>query len=123
MTAEVEGGHWRFDVRNTGATMDAATLAAFGDAAAPEHASRDPFSRMRSGLRFAAQVRSVRRCKQQSALLHLARGTCAGALGRPRVPCFATAGTSTAAPTCSRAAWFRHPSAAHTLRSNRTKRW
>ena len=44
---------------NTGVPMSAATLEAFADPSDPRHASQDPFSRMRAGLRFVAQILRV----------------------------------------------------------------
>lgn len=56
MNAELQDGFWQLQARNSGVCMDAATLAAFSADAGPAHAARDPFSRMRTGLRFAAQL-------------------------------------------------------------------
>lgn len=56
ITLVADGAVWQLAVTNTGPSMDAATLAAFTDADSPAHASRDPFSRMKTGLRFAAHV-------------------------------------------------------------------
>lgn len=44
---------------NTGVPISAATLEAFADASDPRHAANDPFSCMRTGLRFVAQILRV----------------------------------------------------------------
>ena len=57
--AELQDGFWQLQSRNSGVSMDAATLAAFAADAGDGHAAHDPFSRMRTGLRFAAQLMRV----------------------------------------------------------------
>ena len=56
VTSEMDDDALHLHFENSGASMDAATLAAFCDAEAENHASRDPFTRMRTGLRFAAHL-------------------------------------------------------------------
>lgn len=59
VSAELRDGFWHLQSRNSGVAMDAATLAAFAANAGPAHAAHDPFSRMRTGLRFVAQLLRV----------------------------------------------------------------
>jgi hypothetical protein len=63
--------------RNSGTPLVSATLQAFDDPSSPRHASNDPFSCMRTGLRFASR------------LVRMSRGsiiaTCSGDRKKPEV--------------------------------------